>query len=245
MSTAGAGRSLGAVKRGCGFRVPGSLYIEVLTGPDGKPLEFFLADPPRPVDAKALGITPRGMHPVTDADGVTHVFDWVGSQHYPAATDILEETRAFGLSRRIPRTFPFESLGPGSRIVLLHARGYLANHAHYYQALETGWRCPKARDDHRDLPWPEAMCAGLWWDDLDPALAGERIEGRQVWRQIGATRYPVRIRPEGLTPRYQVAIIAAFPIGRIAAIRDRHGGAHEAAMRAASRARLPITLEDV
>lgn len=238
-------RSLGAVERGCGVRQPGGIYVEVPLSNHGKPLEYFVFDPPRPVDPQMLGISPRGMHPVDDADGVTHAFDWVGSKYYPAVTDILEEIRAYGLSRRVPQSFPFERLGPGSRIVLLHARGYIDNYAEYYQALETGWRCPKGVDGHRDVPWPGEMCAGLWWEDLDPDLADETIDGRRVWRRIASYRYPVRTRPDDIVPQYRVAIIASFPIARLTVIRDPHEGRHEAAAKAASAAQLPVRLEDV
>ena len=98
-----------AEKRGCGERVAGGIYLETRLGPNGHPLECFFMDPPGPVDAGGLGLSPRGVSLIAGEGGITHVWDWVGGDSYPNVADILEEGRRLGFSRRIASTADFSS----------------------------------------------------------------------------------------------------------------------------------------
>ena len=75
-------------ERGCGSRKKGGVYLTVAEGPGGKPIEHFLIDPPIPVDLQQLGIGPRGIH-LVERNGVWHVFDVVGTKHYPNVADYV------------------------------------------------------------------------------------------------------------------------------------------------------------
>ena len=76
-----------AVRRGCGTRKKGGIYFETGLGSYGKPLEHFIIDPPILVNDWSL--SPLGVQ-LVERDGVTHIVDWVGSEHYPNVADYLE-----------------------------------------------------------------------------------------------------------------------------------------------------------
>lgn len=254
-----------AVKRGCGERQQGGAYAETGLSERGLPIESFYVDPPIRVNADELGLTAIGVKLVTRADGTTDVWDVIGSQHYPNVADFLEEVKRFGMSRRLPSSLDFARLGPGSKHVLLHARGYVAN----WRALELARRegCPRVAGNHslvlrgatpetadrycpipptHDLAVPqhETLCAGLWWDDVtggEPTLAGQA--GVDVTRGMPSFRYGARrVAPE-ITRDYRLAVVAALPITNIAVIRAADGR-HERVIEAAGKSALPVSLED-
>lgn len=249
--------------RGCGTRVAGGVYVVCPMGPNGRPLESFLLDPPVPIDMDALGLAPRGVQ-LLDRDGATHVLDYVGAQHYPNVADFLEEVRRFGLSRRVPRTLDFSRLGSRSRILIAHGRGWIDGDRWPYYAdgpggwsvpdhyplvgrhvRPTSWECPKGLPAHDgisartfDLP----MCCGLFWEDIEGgAPAGD---SRAVERAMPSFAYTARRRPDGVTPRYRPALVASFPIAWLEIVRDRDGGEHEQTAAAVRRSGLPVRLED-
>jgi hypothetical protein len=146
-------------RRGCGVREPGGAYIAVPLGPGGRPVEEFLVDPPVVVDAGALGLCAVGTTMI-ERDGVTHVFDVVGREHYPTVAEFVGEARRMGISRRISASADFSRITSQSRLVLLHAHADIAN------ALEfpTEARCPCEVEDHLVAGF-SGMCARLWWEE--------------------------------------------------------------------------------
>jgi hypothetical protein len=245
-----------AVERGCGRRTAGGVYLEVGLSAVGLPLEAFLVDPPIPLrdDVRdALGITPVGVKLQTDRRGVTHVWDWVGSQHYQNVCDFLEEVRRFGLSRRLPKTLDFSVLSDQSQIKLVHARAHIENHDAFYEA--SGWQrvagefpCPcKGKGpigwgEKKRHPDPAGLCcAGLWWHDVE---GGEPSTQGGVNRVMPSFAYLAHERPAGLEPQYVPALFAAFPISRLVVVRDEAGGTHDATMERVRQAQLPADLED-
>ena len=145
------------VPRGCGTRLAGDLYACCGIAPHGtvgaKRIEDFLIDPPQPVPLW-MNLAPLGTRLFARQDKagnyVTHVADWVGSQHYPNVADLVEEVRRFGLSRKLAKTLlaqktimtwdakarqvvtiPTPPLTAASRIFLAHSRGYLDNGGEY------------------------------------------------------------------------------------------------------------------
>lgn len=149
-------------RRGCGQRQPGGAYLAVPLGPGGRPVEHFLVDPPTVVSndqRDALGLCALGVT-LIERDGITHVFDIVGREHYPTVAGLVDEVRRLGVSRRISRTADFSRLSADSRLVLLHEHADVAN------ALEfpAERRCPTERDDHLADGY-RGMCARLWWDE--------------------------------------------------------------------------------
>jgi hypothetical protein len=146
-------------RRGCGYRQPGGAYLAVPLGPGGKPVEAFLVDPPFVVDASALRLSSVGTTMV-ERDGVTHVLDVVGREHYPTVAEFIDEARRLGVSRRISRTADFSRLGPNSRLLLLHAHAHIANAPEFVSTR----RCPCEAPEHLAEEF-NGMCARLWLDE--------------------------------------------------------------------------------
>jgi hypothetical protein len=238
-----------SVERGCGERVAGGCYAELGLGAGGSPLEDFMVDPPLVVDLNALGVTPIGVK-LFERDGVWHVIDWIGSQHYPNVADFLEEVRRFGLSRRLPQTLDFSKLTPKSRILLVHARAWVQNFDDYAAQWVTGLKpgsladyydpCPKSKADHAFDHHP-SMCAGVWWQDIE----GDELvlSNRLVDRRMPSFTFTAVARPDDVTPVYCPAIFARFPISRLVVIDDPAGKKHEQATAAARKSSLPVDVE--
>lgn len=238
------------ITRGCGKRQQAGAYLEVPTGPNGKPVEHFLCDPPYPIDKRETGISPIGVTLFPDKDKLVapgvklhHVLDWVGSDGYPNVADFVEEVRRFGVSRRIARTADFSGLGHGSKLYLAHSRAVIENYAeHYGKIIEPrSGICPKALPEHNGPDFPDECCAGLWWNDVE---GGEWVvaEGRKMYRRfVGDTSYwglPPAI------PSYRLlGLFAIFPLAKIAVIRAKDRS-HELTEHAASLGKLPVSLED-
>ena len=249
-----------AKRRGCGMRVAGGAYLTTPlgNGPNSHPVECFLIDPPR-AEADvfhAIGLAPRGLTLIQQGD-VTHVLDWIGSDHYPNVADFIEETRAQGISRRIPRTADFARLTPRSRLFTVHSRARILNPEEYLRALlnsdeaaalhpcpaYTAWEhCQRGQADPCALlgPEPPLPCGRLWWHDVEGA---DGPIGEQS-REIGDTIYTPDRRALGVEGRYELAIFGGFPIARIEVVADQEGGTHERALDAASAAQLPVALVD-
>src|SRR5262245_30270640 len=117
------------LKRQCGYRKKGGVYLSVPTSEDGLPIEYFLIDPPQPVELVALGLSPRGVH-LVQKDGVWHVFDVVGQDNYPNVCDVVIEAKALGVSRRCELP-DYSNLSSESRLVLVHQRAFIKNHREY------------------------------------------------------------------------------------------------------------------
>jgi hypothetical protein len=145
-------------RRGCGYRQPGGAYFAVPLGPGGRPIEEFLIDPPVVIDDPArLGLASVGVT-LIERDGVSHVIDIVGRQHYPTVASFIGEARRLGISRRAPRTIDFGRITPASGLLLAHPHADIANAAEF--PCEA--RCPCHVAEHLMLGFGD-MCARLWW----------------------------------------------------------------------------------
>ena len=145
-------------RRGCGYRQPGGAYFAVPLGPGGRPIEEFLIDPPVVIDDPArLGLASVGVT-LIERDGVTHVIDIVGREHYPTVAAFIDEARRLGISRRAPRTIDFARITQASRLLLAHPHADIANAAEF--PCEA--RCPCHVAEHLMLGFGD-MCARLWW----------------------------------------------------------------------------------
>lgn len=245
------------VPRGCGTRVSGGIYAECGLGPDGAPIENFLIDPPVLVPTE-MGLTAIGVKVFQNTkDGLWHIADWVGSEHYPNVADFIEEVKNFGMSRRLPKNLDFSKLTFGSRVILAHARAHVANFTQYADAWANVryQRCPKERQDH-NLPDAPDMCLGVAWQDIEggtpllpsPEAAlssgeGPGVGARVVKRTMPSFNYIAAARPEGLTPQYAPAFFASFPISRIAVVRGQ-SNEHQTGYQSASASTLPVDLCD-
>jgi hypothetical protein len=207
----------GSNKRGCGWRKTNAIYFTCGFSEKGQPLDFWIVDPPRPI--AGLNVNPLGVQPI-EINGVTHILDWVGSSHYQNVADYLEETRALGVSRRIPSTFPFERLSPESKIIMIHARAIVHNQGDYLRGLiHTEHVCPKGIEIHPEAAKP--CCAGIWWHDLEPdtATADDLYVKEYAVRKMDSFSYYGFIRRDDIKPIYEPGIFAMFPIGELQVVR--------------------------
>jgi hypothetical protein len=259
--------------RACGRRIRGGIYAETHLSRHGLPIEYFIVDPPITVDLAQLGLAAMGVQLIEvqgaddkrqpASDGVHHIFDVVGQEFYPYPADYVEETRRLGASRRLPANLDFSKLGPGSRLVLIHARALIENFSVYPQPPQLS--CPKGIALHAHAPLPE-MCAGLWWHDLPGeadaagAHAGQPTRGEtdshderlaanrapvafSLLRRIeGGTQYYGYPRPAGVIPSYRHGIFLSLPISNLAVIQG--GEATERNYQTACFSGLPVNLEE-
>lgn len=239
--------------RACGRRIRGGVYAETRLSQDGLPIEYFIVDPPVPVDLNELGLASVGVQ-LIEINGIHHIFDVVGQEFYPYPADYIEETRRLGASRRLPANLDFTRLEPGSRLVLIHARAVIENFTDYPQPPNV--ECPKGIYPHSLSPLVE-VCAGLWWHDLPlPDRLSDRTPGHetaghgdqqdeneQVLRRIeGGTEYRGHPRPEGVVPSYRHGVFLSLPISNLAVIQG--GEATEHNYESACTSGLPVYLEE-
>jgi hypothetical protein len=213
------------VERGCGTREEGGVYLEVGFSQEGVPMKYFWADPPvaHEVD-KEIG------QALVRREDTFHVIDWIGASGYPYPTDILEEARSYGLSRRISHNFPFERLTEESRIILVHGRAVTSDPAQAWHAEEEIFDHTEAsrifstclhmertgHDDH--LSAPAVPCNRFWYMDAE---ANGEANASPGTRSIASTEYPVVDADTDLD--MESGIIASFPISRFATIEARDG----------------------
>lgn len=226
------------VPRGCGTRTAGGCYLECGTGYGGRPLEFFLSDPPIPMTCD----TKVGVE-LIERGGVVHVMDWIGEQHYPHAADFLEEGRRLGFSRRIPRTLDLSRLTAESRILVVHAHGLVVNH----QALRPFMPEPynEAYDEHgirksahkhhcghlEQTAIPahykphlrkNACTRDLW--TLPPAARVEDGTPPRYLREFASVSYEVfPLAPDAPAPETTSALVASLPITNVSVVKAQDG----------------------
>lgn len=252
--------------RGCGgSRVVGSLYLVTKLVKGGTPLYKFIIDPPIPVP-HGLDIPFRGVaiRERPDSNGIYDVYDHVGSEHYPNVLDFVAEVAKLGLSRRVSSKIDFEKITPESRIILVHERAVLVNHAAlyrelakertayagYFEKVAGNFSCLTHREDHVEfaMACDEAApcCAGVWrqlitgGDDVyDPS-----VPPRTVKRSVGSTAYRALKAPEKFTPEYQRGFFMSLPLTGVELVKSRDGNKDLDAIERASRAGIPLSLED-
>jgi hypothetical protein len=253
----------------------GSCYLSVPLGPNGAPVDWFLIDPPQLVDMAAMGLSAIGTKivPWTYTDLKTleevsthYVLDVVGMNNYPNVADFIEETRRYGVSRRISRNSDFSLLDTNSRLILIHERAWIENADQYITAREEGrgW-CPRDIPSHLKQN-PFAMCASLYWEDIEKGekpkeededavlthgrkmrndqpgvqMHLQRTSDRAVIREMATFRYRGLRRPDDVTPRYRLAAFATFPIPLIQVVRDPIGQSHVAAVESARKSGIEV-----
>ncbi len=132
-------QSITGITRGCGKRKAGGLYVCSGLSPFGMPLEYFIIDPPYPFDGEAF------RSPILfEREGKNHIMMWVGADNYKYCSDFLEETRHFGVSKRIPADYPIEKLSEGSMMFLVHPKAIIEN----FSILPPPEYCPKENPEH-------------------------------------------------------------------------------------------------
>lgn len=115
-------------ERRCGFRIAGGVYLQfdVRGHVDAErypELTQYVMRPEIPVDVQALGISPVGVTMI-ERNGIHHIIDWVGEQHYATPEEFMDEVLRMGLSRRVPHTLDLGLLCEDSRLMLVHRLGW-------------------------------------------------------------------------------------------------------------------------
>ncbi len=229
-------RSTPGVERGCGSRRQNGVYLESgLTSSGGSPLEHFLVDPPIPYKADHA----VGVDIILGPDGLHHVVDYVGQNYYPWPSDVLEEGRLYGFSRRVPKNLDFSKLTLGSRILMVHARGLLANAGAlhpYFDDDKLRRRCAlfyktgsleHLQRTKVNLQDPSVPCSRDAYA-LAPAtdVNSENLRyTRRFTDNVSYTVFPPS--PEAPEPEFASAIIASLPISNISVIRAQDGSHRE------------------
>jgi len=134
--------------RCCGTRQEESVYACCGVSPWGRPIEDYIVDPARvwePGFQRGVKIVSR--YPVED---VNDLVIFVGKSYYPSPWDFVEETRGYGVSRKVIPTLPFDKLTPGkSNMVFVHSRaiptfGYVCDReaplSHCHQIGKGEWK---------------------------------------------------------------------------------------------------------
>lgn len=221
--------------RGCGTRIANGMYATCGLSPAGRPIEYFLFDPP--ILDIPLGVTPRGVQ-LVEHDGIWHVIDWVGSESYPNVADFVEETRELGLSRRLPSTLDFSKLTADSRILLIHAKAHIVNWPDYRYGRHPQYDCgcPKAVEGH-GLAFG-AMCAGLWWVDVVDSEPNLSFHLRHMPADFAYTCLPT---PDNVDPVYQPGYFMWLPIRSIEIVRGEKAAERAALARKSS---LPVVIKE-
>lgn len=228
-----------APERGCGAtRTVDGVYLEVGTSPYGRPFDDFLICPPV--------LLPEGMTVATLANknaiwrdpntGISHIMIWVGESFYPYLPDYLEESRRYGISRKISPLTDFSQLTSASRMMMVHPKAYNANWAAQVQPEICG--CNKPGHALYSAPGAHAGPCLYKLFDLMPTEAGSLVpdetdsRGYQGYqRQIGSTRYlfhPTQERhlflptPE-IPHEFLPAVFGIFAPTNIALICDKDG----------------------
>lgn len=207
------------VRRGCGRRIAGGIYLVAGTSPFGSPPEHFLVD--YPLDAAtivAAGLSPIGQKVI---GGV--LYDWIGAKHYPTPADFYEEFKLHGASRRVSPSL-VKQLTPGMDYYLVHPLALCTNHAEYAR-LGHAPECPKG-----DLAHTEGPCACLWY--LQGRAAGAAWDAVEVSLADGVNAYTAWEVPEGRPlPKFVPGIFLKYPTPKIEVIRhpDEHYTADQVA----------------
>lgn len=183
-------KSITGITRGCGKREIGGLYICCGFSPYGKPLEYFIIDPPVPVEHKNF------RTPIWVGDDL---LIWIGAEHYEFPSDFIEETRMFGVSRRVPSNFEIQRVKPTTKMFFVHGKAVVTN----YSELPPPIHCPRSIPEHLE---GADCCIGLSYS-LAPQNNGEK-----KLRTVGDTSYEVYLFHTSVKPAFSQGVFLALPV---------------------------------
>jgi len=246
-------------ERGCGSRKKGGSYLVCETSRGGMPIEYFLLCQPMldvPVHLGAVGSM------IDQVDGVYHVFDHIGQEHYPYVPDFVEEGIALrGFSRAINPRLDLSVLEPGlSRQIFAHPRAWINGDmlSYSYALMDQEYvvrgSCPKGHLDHTVTHDREIqMCTGFLWHSVIPSkgdtkltdVDGNEIDDRKFWRSRPSFNY-IPASPPITDILWDRALFMWLPIHRIDVIKDPDDGTHEETLDLLDKSgnNLPVRLED-
>jgi hypothetical protein len=162
---------------------------------------------------------------LVELDGVTHILDWIGEEHYEYPADFIEEIRMFGLSRRLPKTLDFSRLGPQTRIICIHARATITNRFDWTQEDVPESLCGlyvKAGTDYH-IEQPNEMCSRHWWTIPPTDASRQETDTSRLVRHLPSLAYFIWPPTEDVEPEYRPGIFAMYPLTRICVIESEDG----------------------
>jgi hypothetical protein len=242
-------------ERGCGERTPGGVYAECALAPYGEPLWKFLLDPPVPVPP-GLDLTNKSQilqrvdasgKPIYDQFTEQPIYDlycMYGKSGYPYPSDVWEEGRRLGFSRRLNENLPLHLLTKASRMFLAHPLAYVENWREFdlpkqceahksYHSLESFQKRGILPIGHEGiLAQVRGPCLSLHWDLLREADATEVMDTglRKIYsRKVGSTIYTFEPYTGEVESVRTPALFADLPISGLALIRDKNGAVNEKA----------------
>lgn len=218
-------KSITGIIRGCGMREDGGLYVCSGLSPYGLPFEDFIIDPPIPFNGD-----PFRSPMIIERDGKKHLMLWVGAKHYPYVSDYLEETRMYGVSRRIPINFPIDEIDAGSFMFFVHPKAMVA----YYELLPPVEFCPKNDPTHKESN--KICCLGHSY-----AIAAPNMEGNK--RKLGSAEYKVYPLQHATSHRYEfkAGMFLRMPITHFDYVKK---GGKIAPSLSGKNTKLPLNFED-
>lgn len=221
-------KSITGIVRGCGKRKPGGLYVCSGLSPYGRPIEEYIIDPPLPYNGE-----PFRAPTIIERDGKKHLVLWVGSEYYPYASDYLEETKQFGVSKRVPSNFPVEGLEPGSMLFLVHPRAIIEDHSF----LPAPDYCPKHNTAHlEDVEGKDReFCLGHSYSIAEPTVGLNQ-------RTLGDTTYTVYSQGMSeVSHDFKAGFFLRVPITHFDHVMTGDGKVNPAIME--KQTRLPVNIE--
>jgi hypothetical protein len=241
-----------AEPRGCGERTPGGVYAESGLSPYGQPIEHFLFDPPLPLPEgvdlvnKTLlwqRVDPLSGEPVLEPETGHPIYDLlihIGAEHYPYASDYVEETRRLGASRKLNPTLDLSLLTQSSHMLLAHPRAIPRT----WRALSLPLVCKKRLSRHDQASYillgldpagdenREGPCIFKLWELIpqEEARAVTELEGERplCLREIGSTIYGYRPTGE-VVEAWETGFILGLPLTGLAFIQFEDGSVNEQA----------------
>jgi len=214
------------ITRGCGKRVKGGLYACCGLSPYGKPIEDFLIDPPIPYNGK-----PFRAPMIEEKDDVKHLVFWVGREHYPYCPDFIEETRSFGISKRVPLGFDFTGIEPfKSRMYFIHPMAIIEDGK---VKVDT---CPKDKIEHIE---GSEFCIRSLYYYVDAGL-----ENSVYVRRVGSTRYTVPRLESGCEPTYRPGVFMWTPFSHLEYVTPESGTVDERVKAVADKTNLSVLVVD-
>lgn len=240
-----------AIRRGCGKRTAGGIYLVTEFSVTGLPLRLFLYDPPWVPMTDEGDIWYPGVQGMSLAlrpsSEVYDVWDWIGAENYPYFPDFWEEGRRFEFSRKMPPSTAFELLEVGkSQTIGVHPKGLWASDspeelAYIYGSAQPDiFSCPHGKSAHEyyfehSAPYetpPVEFCTALLWQMVDVVDEGRIIGPRDMPRGLKKGEEPTftyvcaSIVPE-LSGHWMPAAVYHLPIHAIEIINDPLEGKHE------------------
>jgi hypothetical protein len=204
-----------AMKRGCGTRKAGGIYIESGLSPYGVPIEELLIDPARtfPDIGTEEWFKPHRTPILFEHKGAHHLVFWVGREFYQSVWDFIEEVRVGGASRRLPSTFDFSKITAASRMFFVHGAARVDGSA----IGELFCPCPKGT--HGPTIESEPFCLGV----AKYAAKPDQPDG-SVRTLPGGHGYLVHTPPEGVELKESPGLFLQVAVTGIAMINQRDGG---------------------